>query len=151
MKCTYEARKPSLSCCEVLAKMFHSVFHFWKFSPSDWKYPKFLCALSECILFKCSRSLEGFIASFEKTFSHNRYIGCCWLFGAGINPCFRYSTLYCRHFFFICSASAIFILESGTKNKDFTILQIKDYASRILPKLKKDEHIILASASIPPL
>ena len=111
----YDAHKPSVDCCEVLANIFPMVFRFWNFSRSDWKYAKFLSALSECIFVKCSKNLEGFMASFEDTFSHSRHIGCCWLCGADTNPYFRYSTLYCLLFFLLAVLWPYFILEQKNK------------------------------------
>lgn len=35
-------------------------------------------------------------------------MGWGWLFDAVINPCFRYITLYCIHFFFVSWAKAVF-------------------------------------------
>jgi hypothetical protein len=75
----------------------------------------FLSSLLACILFKCSCSLEGFMTSFEKFFWQVKHIGKNWFAGEYVNPYFKYSILYCRHFFFASD-----ILKYKICNNDFS-------------------------------
>ena len=83
------------------------VFRYKNWSRREWKNASVLPDLSGWIFCKCSKSLDGFIASLEKFFSQTKHMGCCGL--VGINPYFKYSTEYCLHFFFNAPGVAMYV------------------------------------------